>query len=242
MSSPLGLLYVPIPLRRLRVARWHVQCNQCRDRPNGEDIDHTFPVLDSCELVDLPSRVHLPNDWFRRFPCRCGHPGGLLRLRHHLQVRCRPCDLRRHRCQVQECQGGCLVGPVKICHCLACSCFYFSSLWRKRPLVDLKMQMASCARGLKNRNSYKLSNDKSSLDQQGTLLGTLGLGICDGVDHKADTALGDDVGDAVAHLDGHNGMGTGEANHWEDVHNWVSQPAHNCPVLGTCDQCLHHGV
>merc|ERR1712139_736280 len=79
------------------------------------------------ELVDLPSCVHLPNDWLLWFPRRCGDPGGLLRLRHHLQVRRWPCYLRSHRCQVQEWQGGCFVA-MKVSHCLDCSCFYFSNL------------------------------------------------------------------------------------------------------------------
>merc|ERR1712100_28548 len=65
----LGLLSVPIPVRRLRVARWHVRRHKRRVRPHGEIIDPTFPVLDSRELVDLPSCVHLPNDWLRWFPC-----------------------------------------------------------------------------------------------------------------------------------------------------------------------------
>ena len=79
---------------------------------------------------------------------------------------------------------------------------------------------------------YNLSNAKASW-QQSTLLATLGLGICDGVDDQANATLGDDVGDAVAHLNRYNCMRTREANHWKDVDNWVGQPAHNCPVLGT---------
>merc|ERR1719502_1274417 len=98
-------------------------------------------------------------------------------------------------------------------------------------LASKNLQMASSMRGSKNRNGYKLSNLKTHSWQQSTLLGSLGLSVCDGVDDKANAALGDNVRDAVASLNSHNCMGTAEANHWEDVHDWVSQPAHDCPVL-----------
>ena len=52
--------------------------------------------------------------------------------------------------------------------------------------------------------------------QEGLLLG---FGIGDLVDHQADTAFGDDVGDAVAHLDGDNCMCGIDAEHGEQVHN-----------------------
>merc|ERR1712242_151941 len=39
------------------------------------------------------------------------------------------------------------------------------------------------------------------------------LGICDLVDHEADTALGDNVRDAVAKLDRHHSIGGGDAEH-----------------------------
>merc|ERR1719454_2755373 len=68
------------------------------------------------------------------------------------------------------------------------------------------------------------------------------LGCCDSVNDKAYTTLGDDVRDTISHLDGYNCVGTSEANHWEDVHNWVSQPAHNCPVLCTLNHFLDHRV
>merc|ERR1711918_143065 len=62
--------------------------------------DSALPVLDCRELVDLPSCLHLSNDWLRRLPCSGCHPGGLLRLRYHLQVRRRPCHLWCHSGQV----------------------------------------------------------------------------------------------------------------------------------------------
>merc|ERR1712054_505185 len=91
------------------------------------------------------------------------------------------------------------------------------------------------------RNRPHASN-QNSLRQESTLLASFRLSICDAVDDQANTTLGDDIRDAVSHLDGHNCVGAGEANHWKDVHNWVCQPANNCPVLRTLDQALHHRV
>merc|ERR1711988_1759473 len=78
--------------------------------------------------------------------------------------------------------------------------------------------------------------------QEGALLGALRLGSCDTIDDKANAALGNDVGDAVAHLDGHNCMGAAEADHWEDVDNWVGQPADHGPILGALNHLLDHWV
>merc|ERR1712007_178492 len=108
----------------LGVARRHGRRHKRRVRPYGEVIDPAFPVLDCGELVDLPSCLHLSNDWLLWFACSCSDSGGLLRLRHHLQVRSRLGHLHRHRCQVQEWQGGCFVA-MKLQHCLACSSLFF---------------------------------------------------------------------------------------------------------------------
>merc|ERR1711924_283147 len=59
-----------------------------------------------------PSCLHLPDDWLQWLPCSCGHPGGLLHLRHHLQVRRWPCHLWCHSCQVRGFQGGCSLATV----------------------------------------------------------------------------------------------------------------------------------
>merc|ERR1711897_130973 len=50
------------------------------------------------------------------------------------------------------------------------------------------------------------------------------LGICDLVDHEADTALGDDVRNAIAKLDRHHSVRGGDAEHREEVHNGVGAP------------------
>merc|ERR1712151_619045 len=48
------------------------------------------------ELVDLPSRLRLPHAWFCGGFGGCAHPGGVLRLRRHLQVRCWTPHLQHH--------------------------------------------------------------------------------------------------------------------------------------------------
>merc|ERR1711976_462276 len=63
----------------------------------------------------------------------------------------------------------------------------------------------------------------------------LGLGVSDLVDHRANTTLGDDVRDAVADLDGDNRLGSGDAQHWEQVDNWVGAPRDHSHHLGSGD-------
>ena len=57
--------------------------------------------------------------------------------------------------------------------------------------------------------------------QEGLLVG---LGVRDLVDDQAHTALGDDVGGAIADLNADNGMGGIDAKHGEQVHNRVCAP------------------
>merc|ERR1711871_1259783 len=58
---------------------------------------------DDCDLlVHLPSCLLVPNVGHLRRQVCCLHPDRLLRLRHHLQVRCWPCDLPDHLRQVPE--------------------------------------------------------------------------------------------------------------------------------------------
>merc|ERR1719198_23737 len=96
----LGRSPLPIPLRCLRVACRYGRSHKQRDRPSDQANDPALPVLDRRQLVDLPSCLHLPNDRLQWLPRSCGHPGGLLHLRHHLQVRRRPCHLWCHSGQV----------------------------------------------------------------------------------------------------------------------------------------------
>merc|ERR1712203_347461 len=69
-------------------------------------------------------------------------------------------------------------------------------------------------------------------------------GLCssDAVDDEPNTALGDDVRDAISHLDVHYRLGPMEAEHGEDVHDGVCQPAHHCDPLSTEDQVAHPWV
>merc|ERR1711918_246148 len=65
-----------------------------------------------------------------------------------------------------------------------------------------------------------------------------GLGQTDAVHEVAHTALGDDVGDGVADLDGHHSTGGeaslavgGSAHHWHDEDDGVGAPReHGCPA------------
>merc|ERR1711953_1423761 len=56
-------------------------------------------------LVDLPSRLHLPNAGIDRRPrCRC-HSVWLLRVRYHFQMRCWTPDLQHYLCQIRDRNG-----------------------------------------------------------------------------------------------------------------------------------------
>merc|ERR1719502_2382444 len=88
------------------------------------------------------------------------------------------------------------------------------------------------ARNTKRKNKSSNTQNDDASAQEGLLLG---LGVSDLVDHKANTALGDDVGDAVADLDGDNRLGSGDAQHWEQVDNWVGAPRDHSHHLGSGD-------
>merc|ERR1712051_965905 len=71
--------------------------------PSDQEQDCDGAGGDCHQLVHLPRRLPLPDvRHHRRQGCR-GHPGRLLLLRHHLQVRCWPPHLPDHIRQV--CQG-----------------------------------------------------------------------------------------------------------------------------------------
>jgi len=52
----------------------------------------------------------------------------------------------------------------------------------------------------------------------------VGLGIGDLIDRQSHPALGDDVGDAIADLDGNDRVCCIDAHHGEKVHDWVCAP------------------
>ena len=64
----------------------------------------------------------------------------------------------------------------------------------------------------------------------------LGLGRSDAVDDEPNTALGDDIGAAVAHLDVHHRLSPCKTKHGEDVDDGVNQPARHGDPLSTEDQ------
>merc|ERR1712079_705609 len=63
----------------------------------------------SGELVDVPRRLRLPHAGLRRGPGGREHPGGILRVGRHLQVRCWAHYLQHHCRQVRRCQAGAAV-------------------------------------------------------------------------------------------------------------------------------------
>merc|ERR1740117_2294323 len=65
----------------------------------------------------------------------------------------------------------------------------------------------------------------------------VGLGVRDLVDHNSHTALGDDVGAAVANLNADDGMCGIDAHHGEQVHNGVCAPTDHGPHLSSADLC-----
>merc|ERR1719188_2273773 len=90
----------------------------------------------------------------------------------------------------------------------------------------------------------KLLHRKSCKTRQLSLKQALFARLCIGdlIDHEADTALGNDIRDAVAYLNGHHGVGGGDAKHREEVHNWVSAPADHCHHLCKYDFLLDHRI
>merc|ERR1712151_1354462 len=94
--TPLGLLVLVhdvLLVHRLRTPRWLVCCHQHGGRPSDcrQDQDRTGDDRD--QLVHIPNCVLVPHARCQRRTSSCLHPDGLLRVRHHLQVRCRLGDL-----------------------------------------------------------------------------------------------------------------------------------------------------
>merc|ERR1711965_528972 len=66
-----------------------------------------------------------------------------------------------------------------------------------------------------------------------TSLGRLGVG--DLVDGQTNSALGNNIRRAIANLDAHHCMCSVDAQHWEEVHDWVGAPADHCHHLSSLD-------
>merc|ERR1712085_225563 len=76
----------------------------------SETNDAVRGLIFRAQLVDLPCRLRLPHAWLQGSWCGGGHPGRILRLRHHRQVWCRAHHLQCHQCQVPVGEGWRLVG------------------------------------------------------------------------------------------------------------------------------------
>merc|ERR1712070_468118 len=61
------------------------------------------------------------------------------------------------------------------------------------------------------------------------------LGVSDLVDGQANPTLGNDIRDAITNLDAHHCMCGVDAQHWEEVHDWVCAPADHCHHLCSLD-------
>merc|ERR1712083_251449 len=88
-------------------------------------------------------------------------------------------------------------------------------LYRLKSLVNEASRVLTCL-------------DKCSL--QKVLLA--GLRVRDLVNHQANSALGNYIRHAVSQLDRYHCLGRREAEHWEQVHNWVCAPADHSHNLG----------
>merc|ERR1712084_118719 len=71
------------------------------DRPGREEQHPVSAGDDGHQSVHLPRGLPLPDDGYHGLACRGWHPGWLLLLRHHLEVRGRPPDLSDYLCQVE---------------------------------------------------------------------------------------------------------------------------------------------
>merc|ERR1711957_983866 len=71
------------------------------ERPGGEGQDQDGAADDGDQLVHLPCGLPLPDVGHLGLCRRGGHPGGLLRLGHHLEVWCGLVDLSDYLCQVE---------------------------------------------------------------------------------------------------------------------------------------------
>merc|ERR1711865_1279364 len=79
---------------------WLVRCHQCRVRSKDCFADQERTACHSGQLVHIPCRVPFPNAGRRRSKGSGFHPGWLLCVRHHLQVRFGADDLPNHQGKV----------------------------------------------------------------------------------------------------------------------------------------------
>merc|ERR1711918_323844 len=118
MGGLLVRVYVLLPLHCVRTPCRFGSCNRKRGRPGDCGQDQDGPGHDRHLLVHLPCCVLVPHVGHQR--CILGglHPIGLLRVRHHLQVRCRHCDLSDLQRQVCKVSSPCFSSRLE----LGCLC------------------------------------------------------------------------------------------------------------------------
>merc|ERR1719336_3530977 len=112
------------------------------------------------------------------------------------------------------------------------------SMLHSKPVdVKLTSKTACCRNGRKKKvlgathasPSPASALPVSSVEQ--TIPDGLGLGRRDVVDDEADTTLGDDVGGAIAALNGDHGLGSYQPEHGEQIDHWVGKPRNDSDHL-----------
>merc|ERR1719230_1610728 len=93
------------------------------------------------------------------------------------------------------------------------------TMWQRKGIDEETLRSLTMLYNQNKKPKYAWQSDISW--QVGLLLG---LGVRDFVDQQADTALGDDVGDAVAQLNGDNCCCRFDSEHGEQVHHRISAP------------------
>merc|ERR1712139_663244 len=120
LAPPLAQLVpldVLLPLRGVHAPHWLERGYQLRVRPRREGHAPERPIDHGHQLVHVPDRVPLPDAPHWRGGRRDRDPDRLLRLGHHLKVRCRLDDLPDHHAEVQQrevCQAFGLNGGVDV--------------------------------------------------------------------------------------------------------------------------------
>merc|ERR1711988_1983727 len=84
---------------------WFEGGHRQRERPSDQGQNRVGAKDDGDQLVHLPGSVSLSDVRHYSLHCSGVHPDRVLRIRHHLQVRCGLGHLPNHLCKVQ--QGGC---------------------------------------------------------------------------------------------------------------------------------------
>merc|ERR1712156_1274037 len=101
-----------LPVHRVRVVGGPERCHAERERPSSQEKDPARSAGHGDQLVHIPDCVPLSHVRHHCRERRRLHPDRLLRIGHHLQVRCWPLDLPDHLRQVVQGRGQQLSGEV----------------------------------------------------------------------------------------------------------------------------------